>query len=298
MRVSNAYQAANYTNVTTGSGGGVFTSNKGPRLTTSGSPSSFTVKSGGTFNYSAEATDYNGVEKIDLYVNEAKVKTCGGATCNFASVYYSNGNVNRAVKFRAVATNRYGYNTGSAVETLVVNGTAISTASSVSSKSVPPAIWTWTIPGYITTLNGTASYHVGAWDNDGIAQVEIMVNGTVRRNCYFSNAQGNVECGLDISSADYTDGSNITLSARGCRRERPIFVERHSITSCAKHIVQSEEHDLLRTCEYTRMDSNKVGSRFGVYGKSVHHFQRRSRRSKRRGANRPSCERAGCTNLL
>ena len=214
VRVSNAYQAANYTNVTTGSGGGVFTSNKGPRLTTSGSPSSFTVKSGGTFNYSAEATDYNGVEKIDLYVNEAKVKTCGGATCNFASVYYSNGNVNRAVKFRAVATNRYGYNTGSAVETLVVNGTAISTASSVSSKSVPPAIWTWTIPGYITTLNGTASYHVGAWDNAGIAQVEIMVNGTVRRNCYFSNAQGNVECGLDISSADYTDGSNITLSAR------------------------------------------------------------------------------------
>lgn len=214
VRISNVYQAANSTNVTTGSGGGVYASNKGPRLTTFGSPSSFTIKSGGTFNYGAEATDYNGIDKIDLYVNEAKVKTCNAIACNFASVYYSNGNVNRAVKFRAVATNRYGYSTGSAVETLVVNGTSVSTVSSVSYKSVPPAIWAWTIPGYITTLNGTASYHVGAWDNDGIAKVEIMVNGSVRRNCYFSNAQGNVECGLDISSADYTDGSNITLSAR------------------------------------------------------------------------------------
>ncbi len=214
VKLTPAYMASAPTNVTTGSGGGVFYSNKGPKLTTYGSPASFTIKSGSTFNYGAEATDYNGIDKIDLYVNEAKVKTCNEPTCNFASVYYSNGNVNRAVKFRAVATNRYGYGTESAVETLVVNGTSVSTASSVSSKSVPPAIWAWTIPGGVTTLNGTASYHVGAWDNDGIAQVEIMVNGTVRRNCYFSNAQGNVECGLDVSSADYTNGSNITLSAR------------------------------------------------------------------------------------
>ncbi|MBI4138708.1 Ig-like domain-containing protein [Candidatus Uhrbacteria bacterium] len=226
VKLTSGYSAPTVTNVSYGSGGGVYTSTYGPRLTTQGSPSNFSVSNGGTFTYRATATDPNGIDRVDLYVNGAKIKTCYAEMCEFQSAYYTNGASSRNVSFSARATDRYGYTTNAATETLYVSGTSLYTPPSyiptpplpvvtpVSAANIPPAVWTWTIPGYITTLSYTSQYHVGAWDNDGISSIEIWVNGTNRRTCNLYGTKGNVECALDLSPSDYPSGSLLTLAAR------------------------------------------------------------------------------------
>jgi hypothetical protein len=198
----------------------VYTSSNGPRLVTRGTPNTFMVKSGNEFNYQADATDSNGIDRIEIFANGARVKTCSSNYCEFRTTYYASGYNNRTAQFSARALDRSGYWTDSATETLTVYdavtppNTVYIPQVTLASQSRPPATWSWVLPGNTSVLDGVISYHVGAWDNDGIAQIEIRVNGSVQRNCYFQNAQGNVECAIDLSSTDYQTGTNITVTSR------------------------------------------------------------------------------------
>ncbi len=209
------------TNTATGNlgGGRTYTSTFGPTITTSGDPSSYTVGNGGTFNYHVTASDPNGIDHIDLYVNTARVKTCYTDTCEYSTTYFTNGLSTRAVPVFAYAQDRSGNTTQTSQETLTVNrsGTTSNTNTNTTNLTAEngTSYWTWTDPNQTwIRRDQSMTYNVGAYDTNGLSEIVIYANGTVVRTCSFGNATGNQQCSATIYGNSYNLNTNVAINAK------------------------------------------------------------------------------------
>lgn len=214
----------------TDNGNRVYTSTYGPRISVQGNPADFRIGEGKEFNYEVVATDPDGVNRIDLYVNDALIRTClSETTCSYRTTYWTNGATTRTVKFWARAIDRYGNitETASHPDNLIVDlyGQGTATDGQTQQPSNPantqknPAVWDWLEPN-VTFRAGSegTDYRVGAWDEDGLARIEILVNGANRRTCELGIAYGNRECSFWIQASDYTRNTDVYVNARAIDR--------------------------------------------------------------------------------
>ncbi|OGL73419.1 hypothetical protein A3E39_03615 [Candidatus Uhrbacteria bacterium RIFCSPHIGHO2_12_FULL_60_25] len=229
--------STNTTVTTGGSFGGdrVYTSTNGPRVVIQGDPSGFRVGNGKEFSYRVTASDSDGVDRTDLYVNDARIKTCYSDTCEFRTTYWTNGATTKTVKFWVRSTDKRGQSTDTSASpdflTVDVNSTAtaggtvtttpttsVTTGSgtAVTDSGTGISSWTWLDPTGKTNLNANESvtYNVGAYDNDGIKRIEIFVNGLAKKTCDLGNAKGNQTCGVTLYANDYPVGTGIYVNAK------------------------------------------------------------------------------------
>jgi len=213
---------ANGTNSTNNSGtfggGRTYTSSYGPSVTTAGNPSDYRVGNGGTFIYRATASDANGVDRIDLYVNGARLKTCYAETCDYENIYYTNGLSTRAIPLYVRATDKLGYTTETAQETMTVDNSSATAGTGGSSNQTTvngTSYWTWLEPNQSSLhRDQTMSYSVGAWNADGLKRMEIYVNGGLRRTCDYNRAYGNQTCSYTLYGYDYPLNTNVATNAK------------------------------------------------------------------------------------
>lgn len=221
VMVTEGVSAPNTSNNSGFGGDHVYTSANGPRMTTQGDPSNFRVGNGKDFNYRVSATDTDGVDRIELYVNDTRIKTCYAETCEFLTTYFTNGQASRSVKFWARSTDKRGYATDNTLSpdylTVDVNAsTSAGNSGSQTSDSVSGInSWTWLDPN-TTTLNKdqNVTFNVGAQDTNGLKKIEIYVNGSVVRTCDFSNATGNQTCMSTVYANNYTQGTSVFVNAK------------------------------------------------------------------------------------
>jgi hypothetical protein len=230
---SNSSNGTSNSTYGTGYGGDrVYTSANGPRVVIQGDPSDFRVGNGKDFSYRVTASDPNGVDRIDLYVNDARIKTCYGDVCEFRSAYWTNGATSRTVKFWVHVTDKSGYSTDTqnSQDVLTVDSYSSATAggsstsnttytsnnaNSVTDSGTGITAWTWLDPNQTTlNANNNVTYNVGTWDANGIKRVEIYVNGSVKRTCELYSATGNQTCNTQIYGNDYSNGANISVNAK------------------------------------------------------------------------------------
>jgi len=216
---SDAYTAPSTNNGSFG-GNRTYTSANGPTITTSGNPSNFTVGNGHTFIYRVTATDSQGVDRIDLYVNGARLKTCTTDVCEYSNTYYTNGASTRSVSFMARSTDRSGWSTETNTETLTIDQSS-NTAGTVSTGNTgtgngtitngPTSVWDWVTPS-VTSLRRSenTTFGVGAWNAKGLNRIELWVNGSVRKTCTsdFTN------CTTTLYGSDYGVGSTVSFNAK------------------------------------------------------------------------------------
>ncbi|MBP9762499.1 hypothetical protein KBD34_02690 [Patescibacteria group bacterium] len=78
----------------------------------------------------------------------------------------------------------------------------------------PIKVWNWMGSEVSEILNWETTYSVGAWSPNGIKQIEMIVDGQVRRTCSFGLTTGNRECDVALSSNDYAHKQSISVNAR------------------------------------------------------------------------------------
>lgn len=225
-KAQESYVANNNTNTNTNTtnAGGTYTSANGPTLTVSGSPSNFTIVNGDMFNYSISATDPNGVNRMEIYTNGAKIKTCTSTYCDFSAQYFTNGLTTRAVPFYAIAVDNQGNATQSPTQNLTVNLTGTTTNTSNNTNTAANTavtgnggvqMWTWLEPSQTSIRRDqNIAYHVAAYDTDGIKRIEIILNGNVAKTCDLGRAYGNQECVLNIYGGNYNTGTTVSFNAK------------------------------------------------------------------------------------
>ncbi|MEN9558062.1 MAG: hypothetical protein RL141_431 [Candidatus Parcubacteria bacterium] len=209
----------------------VHTSSNGPRLVTQGNPADFRIGNGKEFAYRATASDNGGVDRVDLYVNDARIKTCFTTVCEFRSIFWTSGATARSVKFWARAFDRQGNTTDNAGNPSWLTVDTYSTASAGGTVSTTPggtvagtadtagSIWTWTDPNTTTLSNNQSiSFNATAQDANGLARIEIIANGSTVRTCELGNATGNQTCSTSLFAGNYTQGTNIFVNAKATDR--------------------------------------------------------------------------------
>lgn len=202
-------------------GGKTYSSYSGPNLTTSGNPSDYEVGNGDTFVYRATASDSNGIDRIEIYANSARVQTCYADTCEYSNVYYTNGLSTRAIPFSAKAYDRNGNLTESSNENLTINQSGSNTGNTtgngqINGQNGNTYFWTWTEPNNATYIKRgeTLTYNVGATDADGLKRIEVYANGYLKRTCDYYSATGNQTCSATLYGNDYSLNSQVALNAR------------------------------------------------------------------------------------
>ncbi len=156
-------------------GGRTYTSDFGPTITTAGSPSTYTVSNGGTFDYHVTATDPSGIDHIDLYVNTVRIKTCHASTCDYSATYFTNGLSTRAVPIFAYAQNRNGNTTKTSWEKLTVN---MSDASDTIEHSVgETTVAVGTRP--LGIAYGGSYIWVSNYDSNTVSKIDPLTNTVV-----------------------------------------------------------------------------------------------------------------------
>jgi hypothetical protein len=208
-------------NTSTGFGGGrTTTSSNGPTIVTSGNPSNFTIGNNGTFDYLVNASDSNGVNHIDLYVNGGLIKTCYASSCEYDQTYSSNGLSTRSIPFYAVATDNYGYTTNgsSNQDVLTVSQNTSASAGNNSANAQTQngiSFWTWLDPNQTNIgQNQFMNFYVGTWSQQGINTVQIYVNGNVKQTCNLNNATGNQQCSVSLYGGDYGLNTTVSINAK------------------------------------------------------------------------------------
>lgn len=216
------------TTVTTGGSFGgdrVYTSTNGPRVTTQGNPSGFRIGSGKEFAYRVTASDNSGIDRIDVYMNGALIKTCNDTVCEYRTTLYTKGQSTRTIPFYTRVTNKNGYSTdtGGSPDILTVDinssltadGSVTTNTNTTSNSASGISSWTWLDPNSTSLTNGNSiTYYVGANDTNGINKIDIYANGTVVKSCPLYNATGNQQCSFTAYASNYSQGTNVSINAR------------------------------------------------------------------------------------
>jgi hypothetical protein len=203
-------------------GGQTGTSSFGPTLRSMGNPSNFRVGNNGTFIYRLTASDANGVDRIDLYANGARIKTCYSDVCEFESTYFTNGASYRTVPFTGRATDKLGYSTDLPTNDVLTIDQSTATAgtnnnnnNSNTQTSNGVSAWSWVEPNQsFLRRDQNVIFGAGSWSDAGIKRIEIVVNGSTRNTCHFANAMGNQQCTYSIWGGEFALGTNVAVNAK------------------------------------------------------------------------------------
>ncbi|MCC6563871.1 hypothetical protein IT087_03180 [Candidatus Uhrbacteria bacterium] len=198
----------------------------GTDLRVDGIPSDAVIGDGRGFTFRASAEDIAGIDRIEVFVNGARIRICPGNACEFTQTYWAMRQPERKVIFQAKAWNKLGVATDSRIITLVVkqNSTAGLNPVSTGSASVGlsqdfgtgMAYATWTDPaGTDLPAGNTVTYFVSGQDKlDGLASIEIWVNGAVVKTCAAGQTKDEFRCETTLSAADYPTGTDLFMNAR------------------------------------------------------------------------------------
>ncbi|MBD3251172.1 hypothetical protein GF380_01735, partial [Candidatus Uhrbacteria bacterium] len=76
------------------------------------------------------------------------------------------------------------------------------------------AAWEWMTP-YITEMRTgeQVTYHIGSWDEDGIKQIELYVNGEALQSCVHGGSE-NAECSITVIADAYPGDIDIFMNAK------------------------------------------------------------------------------------
>ncbi len=225
VKITEGVRGQSYGNDAMG-GGQTINSTYGPTLVTSGNPASFRIGNGGTFIYRATASDANGVNRIEIFVNSTRIKTCYATTCEFESQYYTNGQSLRTMPFSAQAFDQQGYSTVLPyADYLTIDNASNATAGSSNTSNTGNtsnqttsnniSSWSWFDPNQSTIRRDqNVTFNLGTWSSKGISRVEIYVNGIVRRTCELGTAYGNQACAYILWGGDYAFGTQVAINAK------------------------------------------------------------------------------------
>lgn len=203
-------------------GNRAYSSALGPQVLTQGNPSGFRVGNGKEFAYRATASDADGIDRVEIYVNDARIKTCYSTVCEFRTTYWTNGATTRSIKFWTRATDTRGYSTENSgnPDYLTVDNYSSATAdgsngSVLGTTDSSASLWTSLDPN-TTALNANQSiaYNVNAQDADGLRQIDVYANGGLLRSCAFNNTATTQTCSASVYGNNYSLGSNIILNAK------------------------------------------------------------------------------------
>ena len=173
-----------------------------------------------TINFNVGAWSQDGIKRIEIYANGSLRRTCdygvtwGNQTCT-ATIYGSD----------------YGYNANIALTARVTNGNNQITWTSTQQvktyidaifyyKDTVPAtgdisVWNSVDPSGSTLLRGnSATLRVQANASQGLRQIDVYANGSLRRTCTLNNAYGTQGCDATIYGTDFAVGTIVSLNAR------------------------------------------------------------------------------------
>jgi hypothetical protein len=75
--------------------------------------------------------------------------------------------------------------------------------------------WSWlTPPTAMLEATQETTYNVGAWSADGIAKIEMVVNGATRKTCGFVSGTAARDCAYVLRTGDWNHGQVVTVNAR------------------------------------------------------------------------------------
>lgn len=177
-------------------------------------PQTDTLLQNASVAYAVRARSANGLKRTEIVVNGVVRRTCE----------WMNAMDEQRCEF-ALDGATYPQNTQVAVNAKVtdatdqISWTPLTYLSVKSSMPTPntitqdvPSTWIWSTPPS-ATVSTAATFHVGAWDGDGVARIDMWVNGSLRRSCSFANVKQNVECSWDVLQSDYVSGSDVFVNA-------------------------------------------------------------------------------------
>jgi hypothetical protein len=183
-------------------------------------PNTNTLANGAQTTYHIGSWDGDGIKTAEIYVNGSLSRTCtlGNATGNTdctQTIYASNYSAGTSIFVNAKVTDAKNHTAWSTGMTITRTADNNSNNNSNNSNTSNSTIWTWVDPNK-TSFNSdeNVTFYAGAWDNDGINQIILSVNGSDVRTCSFSNATGNVQCATTLYGSNYSANSTLTLRAR------------------------------------------------------------------------------------
>jgi len=205
----------------------IVSSNLGPKIETTTSPAMLRIGQGETFSYSANATDADGIDRLEIYVNDARVKICTTSDCVFTATYWTNGLSTRDVRFSTTAYDKAGDMNRSNETVLTITDTQ-----PISPTKPIIAHKTWVDSSTLLLNAGEkTTYHLEASSPTGLDHADIWMNGLIKAVCDLS---GQTNCNQSIDSKDYPAGTEIFVNAdihdnagtnvwtQGIRIQRPV----------------------------------------------------------------------------
>lgn len=182
--------------VTAATGAVILNPNLDIAISTELLPASDRIGRNGSIVMRATARAKNGLKRIVFHVNGSQRSACvfsnmiGVQTCDFQvngwEYPYS-----QVSTFTAQAVDAHDYDAWAGVKSI-----------RISDDATPPLSFNTT--SWNSFSNGTST--IGAIDSDGVAQIEIFVNDTLRQSCQFQNGYGTRECAAAILNTDYVNG--------------------------------------------------------------------------------------------
>jgi hypothetical protein len=123
---------------------------------------------------------------------------------------------NTSLSFTARAINADGQETWSNGRTVMIRGANWSpTPTGAAQTTNGVTEWSWLSPP-VSMIESTqeATYNVGAWSANGIAKIEMVVNGQTRKTCAFVSGLQTRGCAYTIRTGDWDHGQVVTVNAR------------------------------------------------------------------------------------
>lgn len=207
----------------------------GPNITTISNPSDAHIGDGKTFSFTAQSTATD-LDRIDIYINGARIKSCYDSMCTYTQTYWALGNQTRRVEFVARAINKDNVAKETEPVFLTVDTSSLATATNIGTNVSPSTTsestlpvstsWTtdtgtnitwaaWLTPNETILKTQPISYHVATRAAQGLNRIEIWVNGGAKETCSFNNTTTDIQnCHISLSPADLPNGADVFVNAR------------------------------------------------------------------------------------
>lgn len=178
----------------------VLSQTQGPTITIAGLPTSLRITNGSTFVLRANAFDNDGIRRIEIYANDARVSVCAATTCEYSRVYWTNRLPERTVKFFVRAIDNKGYISQSEPLSLLIIDGQPATQAAWSVDTTPSA-------DKKLTASGAVTWNVRIPDASGLDRIDIWVNGSIANTCSAES------CSIDLKGSDYPAPMEIFVNA-------------------------------------------------------------------------------------
>lgn len=200
-------------------------------FTLNATPGNATISNGSSFTFRATAHDEDGIERVDIFVHNAKIKSCDSDSCSYTQTFWTTQPTSTETLFFARAYDRRGNVTDSQLLRLTVKNEPVNDATlQVSGEPgrMPAGLrWEkdggsgvsytlWSAPSSTTTAlyaNDLRALSVAAMHTSGIDRIEFWVNGRVERTCSDEEA-GMSFCQVPLLGRNYPIGTEVFVNAR------------------------------------------------------------------------------------